>query len=95
MQPDERLAVVAARELGDMQPQGIGLRELRCCGAGRTTRSRYRSNALGRHTYGRGKSREAMLNVSNKLANSRRRAMQTGFGKLEAFTPQERADLAE
>ena len=46
-------------------------------------------------TYGRGKSREAMLNVSNKLANSRRRAMQTGFGKLEEFTPQERADLAE
>ena len=46
-------------------------------------------------TYGRGKSREAMQNVSNKLASSRRRAMQGGFNKLEEFTPQERADLAE
>jgi hypothetical protein len=46
-------------------------------------------------TYGRGKSREAMMNVSSKLASARQRAMQAGVGKLEEFTPQERADLAE
>lgn len=46
-------------------------------------------------TYGRGKSREAMQNMSSKLASSRRRALQGGPNKLEEFTAQERADLAE
>ena len=46
-------------------------------------------------TYGRGKSREAMQNMSSKLASSRRRAMRGELNRLEEFTPQERADLAE
>ncbi len=46
-------------------------------------------------TYGRGKSRDAMRNMSGKLASARRRAVEAGSNKLEEFTPQERADLAE
>jgi hypothetical protein len=46
-------------------------------------------------TFGRGKSREAMLNVSGKLASARRRAVELGHNRLEEFTPEERADLAE
>ena len=46
-------------------------------------------------TYGRGKSREAMQNMSSKLASSRRRALQGGSNQLEEFTAEERADLAE
>lgn len=46
-------------------------------------------------TYGRGKSRDAMRNMSGKLASARQRAVHAESNKLEEFTPQERADLAE
>jgi hypothetical protein len=46
-------------------------------------------------TFGRGKSREVMANVSGRVAESRRHAMAGRNSQLKEFTPEERATLAE